>query len=411
PSEDWRDQPLPEPDLDARLDARAAAERERGLPLDRAPLQRLLLVRLPDAPDGTARHRLVWTHHHILLDGWSAARFLAEVMAQYRGTPLPASTARYRDYVAWMAARQDDPHAEAFWRAALAGLDDPTRLADAFAGAGAGEPRMVALELPADRARAFAQAEGVTLNTLVQGAVALLLARLTGRSRVCFGATVAGRPAELPGAETSVGLFISTLPVVVAPDPDQAAGPWLRAVQEHNLALREHGHLPLAQLQRLAGRAGEALFDTLLVFENYPVEAALRDGPQDGDGPRFGPVSGVERANYPLMVTAAAGAGLRLQLHGHGPLAAAGRLEQVGALLAGLLDGLCGSGDRPLGRIATPLPAPALSAPAPMAGTETVTGAFARQVRERPDAEALRWGDTRLSYADLDARATHLARH
>ncbi|MEN1395717.1 condensation domain-containing protein, partial [Pseudomonas aeruginosa] len=122
----------------------------------------------------------------------------------------------------------------------------------------------------------FAQGQKVTLNTLVQAAWALLLQRHFGQETVAFGATVAGRPAELPGIEAQIGLFINTLPVITAPQPQQSVADYLQGMQALNLALREHEHTPLYDIQRWAGHGGEALFDSILVFENFPVAEALR---------------------------------------------------------------------------------------------------------------------------------------
>ncbi|MBN0480930.1 hypothetical protein JTM48_34670, partial [Pseudomonas aeruginosa] len=121
------------------------------------------------------------------------------------------------------------------------------------------------------RLKTFAQRHAVTLNTLVQAAWSLLLQRYTGQDTVVFGATVAGRPAELAGIERQIGLFINTLPVIATPLPQQSLASWLQAVQGENLALREFEHTPLYDIQRWAGQGGEALFDNILVFENYPV--------------------------------------------------------------------------------------------------------------------------------------------
>ncbi|MFP3518941.1 condensation domain-containing protein, partial [Pseudomonas sp. SIMBA_077] len=124
----------------------------------------------------------------------------------------------------------------------------------------------------------FARQQKVTVNTLVQAAWLLLLQRYTGQDSVVFGATVSGRPAELKGVEQQIGLFINTLPVVAAPLPQLSVSDWLQAVQERNLALRDFEHTPLYDVQRWAGLGGEALFDNILVFENYPVSEALEKG-------------------------------------------------------------------------------------------------------------------------------------
>ena len=208
------------------------------------------------------RHWLIWTHHHIVLDGWSSARLIGEVLRHEGGGSLPAVAGRYRDYIGWLAGR-DRAAAERFWREALRELPEPSLLADALGGvertadaepSGHGSLSLVVDAQVSARLQSFARAARVTLNTLVQGAWAQLLRQHTGQAVVSFGATVAGRPAELAGAEEMVGLFINTLPVVDGASPQTPVGAWLRDLQERNLRLREHEWLPLYEIQRLAGR-------------------------------------------------------------------------------------------------------------------------------------------------------------
>ena len=237
----------------------------RGFDLSRPPLQRVRLIRL-----GEDRHWLIWTHHHILLDGWSSARLIGEVLRHEGGGAgaLPAVQGRYRDYIAWLAGR-DRAASETFWRGALSAVAEPSFLADALAASVTDAERSGHGSLPlaldaglTDRLQAFARRERVTLNTLVQGAWAQLLRQHTGQAVVSFGATVAGRPAELAGSEDILGLFINTLPVVDGASPQLKVGAWLRELQDRNLSLREHDWTPLYELQRLAGRPGRPLFDT-----------------------------------------------------------------------------------------------------------------------------------------------------
>ena len=221
------------------------------------------MIRLDDA-----RHWLIWTHHHIFGDGWSSARLVAEVLQHVNGGTLPTVQGSYRDYIAWLQGR-DHAGAATFWCEALAKLDTPTLLANALPSSDrapeAAGHASIALAVSAElteRLKSFAKRERVTLNTLLQGAWAQLLRRHSGQGAVCFGVTVSGRPAELAGSEEMVGLFINTLPIVDAPNPETAVGDWLRQLQEQNLALREHGWTPLYEIQRLAGHAGQTLFDS-----------------------------------------------------------------------------------------------------------------------------------------------------
>ncbi|OVY87569.1 non-ribosomal peptide synthetase, partial [Pseudomonas aeruginosa] len=284
----------------------AEAEREAGFDPARAPLQRLVLV-----PLANGRMHLIYTYHHILMDGWSNAQLLAEVLQRYAGQEVAATVGRYRDYIGWLQSR-DAKATESFWRDRLASLEMPTRLARQARTEQPGQGEHLR-ELDPQTTRqlaSFAQGQKVTLNTLVQAAWALLLQRHCGQETVAFGATVAGRPAELPGIEAQIGLFINTLPVIAAPQPQQSVADYLQGMQALNLALREHEHTPLYDIQRWAGHGGEALFDSILVFENFPVAEALRQAPADLE---FSTPSNHEQTNYPLTLGVTLGERLSLQ--------------------------------------------------------------------------------------------------
>ena len=260
------------------------------------PLLRFTLIRL-----GADRHQLLFTHHHILVDGWSMPVLVQELLTLYaqRGDArtLPRVTP-YRDYLAWIAA-QDRAAAVAAWSAALAGLEEPTLVALQDRGRAPVLPEQIMLTLSERLTGALTQqarARGLTLNTYIQGAWAILLGRLTGRADVVFGVTVAGRPPEIAGIESMVGLFINTLPLRVKLSAEQPLVALLAEVQDSQSRLMAHQHLGLAEVQGLAG-LGE-LFDTLVVFENYPVDhAALAAA---SNGLHVTPVAGYDASHYPL---------------------------------------------------------------------------------------------------------------
>ncbi|WKB55457.1 non-ribosomal peptide synthetase [Eleftheria terrae] len=407
---DWRGRA----DLAEALDALAAGQVRRPFDITQPPLMRLVLVRT-----GERRHHLVWTRHHVLMDGWSTSLLLGEVLARHAGQPVAAPAGRYRDYIAWLQAR-DAPGSLAWWREALKPLEAPTRLADALPPpapcTGHGE-HTVALEASlAQRLHVVARAERVTLNTLVQAAWALLLQRHTGQRTVAFGATVAGRPAELPGAGHWLGLFINTLPVLAGPQEGQRVGDWLRELQAANVAAREHEQTPLYEIQRCAGQAGRALFDTLVVFENYPLADALRAAPA---GLSFGAIRHRDETHYPLTLTVLlpgdATAGLECRF-GHARDAFDGPTVQRLAqrfvqLLAALADGVAGR----IGELQM-LPAEEQSA-VQRWGTNaerqpaecTVHRLIEQQAARTPQATALVYGEQVLSYQALNARANRLA--
>ncbi|BBP64618.1 hypothetical protein PHLH5_21590 [Pseudomonas sp. Cab53] len=290
------DLPLTELDWQGRADTQAALEqlgleqRARPLELNESPLMRVCLVRL--APE---RWHLIWTFHHILMDGWSVGIAVQEWLALYyeqaHGRPAHlAATRPYRDYIAWLA-EQDMAVTEQFWREQLQDLSEPTPL-PSFAtrqAAPSGAPfaeresRLDAGET--EQLTQFARRHDLTINTLIQGAWALLLGQHAGRDDVVYGVTVAGRPENLAAVDSTVGLFINTLPLRVQWAESPTLVDWLQQLQHANSDLRHHAYLPLGKLKAMTRIAAEqALFDSILVFENFPVTDALN---QDTGGLSF----------------------------------------------------------------------------------------------------------------------------
>src|SRR4029453_11311122 len=144
----------------------------------------------------------------------------------------------------------------------------------------------------------------------MQVAWGLLLGRMSGRDDVVFGVTVAGRPSEIAGIESMVGLFINTLPLRIKLPPSQPLLELLKQVQDSQSRLIAHQHLGLAEIQQLAGSG--ALFDSLVVFENYPVERGGLSGA--GGGLRLASVSGHDATHYPLSLMVAPSERLQLRL-------------------------------------------------------------------------------------------------
>ncbi|QBR31299.1 MULTISPECIES: non-ribosomal peptide synthase/polyketide synthase [Pseudomonas] len=399
---DWRDRD----DCQSDLNALAAAEQAQGFDLSQGPLLRMVVVRLDEQ-----RCHLIYTNHHILMDGWSNSQLLGEVLQRYSGVAQPPLAGRYRDYIEWLQ-RQDVQASERYWTAQLADLQAPTMLAQALQAQRGDAPRDGHGEhfcvLDAEQTRRlgeFARQQKVTLNTLIQAAWLLLLQRLTGQPCVAFGATVAGRPAELKGVEQQIGLFINTLPVIASPQSPSSVGEWLQSVQAQNLALREHEHTPLFDIQRWAERNGEALFDNILVFENYPVSEALAQGaPQEL---RFGEIHNHEQTNYPLTLLVHLSDELSMHFSYQCESFAAHSVVQLAGYLQRLLGQMSESGERSLSELN-------LIEHSPQVSTDFSTDlcihqAIARQVAATPDALAVTFAHTQLTYAELDAKANRLA--
>ncbi|WP_125716922.1 non-ribosomal peptide synthetase [Pseudoalteromonas rubra] len=296
---DWRDRPVSE----AALKAFARQESRRGFDLQGEPgLSRMCIIELSDG-----RHALVWTMHHILTDGWSRSAMLGEVLMAYEGQTLPPVAGQYGDYIGYLA-QLDEAQNRAFWQQQLAPLEEPSYLSGTLSKPQSGQFGGFDIHLSeAEFAQlvAFCQDHRITQNTLVQGAWALLLSRYLGRDTVCFGATTSGRPNDLAGHEAIQGMFINTVPMVTSVDPAQSLSDWLQAQQSTALAVREHEFTPLYDIQKLAAQSlelsREGLFDTLLVFENYPIDEALLQ--QDARQTRFEILEDREETNFPLTIS------------------------------------------------------------------------------------------------------------
>jgi amino acid adenylation domain-containing protein/non-ribosomal peptide synthase protein (TIGR01720 family) len=366
-----------------------------------APLLRMALVRLP----GDQPTRLVLTHHHLLLDGWSVPVLLRELFALVERAEL-APVVDHRSYLTWLAG-QDQPAARRAWTEALAGLESPTLLVPEHTPA---PPQHLATELPAGLTAdlvALARSERLTLNTVVQVAWALVLRSLTGSDDVVFGMTVAGRPPELPGVESMIGLFINTVPVRVRLDPAEPVTALLRRLQAEQSELMDHQHLGLAELQRLAG-VGD-LFDTLTVFENYPLENARRTVA----GAEVAEVSIRDAAHYPISLTARPGAQLHLEIEFQTARThAVALLDRLGRVLRWMATDPA----VPLGRIHTLSEAELgltlgewAGANPPARSVSTVVEALRNQTEATPQALALVAG-RQWTFADLDEWSNRLAR-
>jgi hypothetical protein len=253
-------------------------DRARGFDLNRAPLMRLVLIRLDEQ-----RYYFIWTLHHLLLDGWSLPLIFREVFETYealrQGEEIEQTRPRpFRDYIAWLQ-QQDLEKAEAYWRQMMSGLKTAPRLQIARHGdesEGYKEHRVVLPAATTTALRALGREHQLTLNTLVQGAVSLLLSYYTSSPEVIFGMTVSGRPPHLPEIETMVGVFINVLPMRVRIKPEEKLLEWLQGIQEQQMEMRQYEYTPLTQIARWSEvPRSEPLFETVLSFENYPVNDTL----------------------------------------------------------------------------------------------------------------------------------------
>ncbi|HEY2293238.1 MAG TPA: condensation domain-containing protein [Thermoanaerobaculia bacterium] len=427
--QDWRQ--MGEAEQGAGIDRLLREDRERGFDPERAPLMRVIVVRL-----GERRRFLVWSHHHLILDGWCRVLVWRDLTAAYdvfeAGGELRLPPSRpFRDYIEWLQ-RQDRPAALAFWRRLLAGFVEPTpfavdRLPAATDGRPDGEeqpaygrcdrvlpePWVAALERQARQLK-------VTPNAIAQGAWALLLSRYSGLDDVMFGTAVAGRPPDLPEVGSIMGMFINNLPVRVRARAAERAGPWLLALQDLLLDVRRFDFVSPRQVQAVSElAAGAHLFDSLMLFQNFPSE--LSAGPAAGDVP---PADSMHltvhsvslETSYPLTVRVIPQRSWTLRIVFDRGRFAQATVERMLEHYVNLLGGLAGSPD---GEIAA-LPllsaaehqqlivearGAAVSAPLPGGLAARIAGHAATA----PHAPALVYGEERISYGELERRIADLA--
>ncbi|WP_163867066.1 non-ribosomal peptide synthase/polyketide synthase, partial [Myxococcus eversor] len=415
---DWRD--LDADQQQAQRDAFLAEDRARGFDLTCPPLMRLAILRM-----GESSWQLVWSQHHLLLDGWSVGQLLQDLFATYEALlhsrpPRLQPRPLYRDYIAWLR-HPSRPSTESFWREKLQGFRSPTPLPGASSSAPASGPRSMgkrslALSISSTSAlQDFARGHQLTLNTLLQASWALLLSRYSGDSDVVFGATSAARPDELPSSQSMMGLFINSLPVRVQLDAHQPVLSWLRQLQERQSTQAAYEHTPLVQVQSWSQLPrGSSLFDSLLVFENFPLDASLRQRSgalQVIDSQTF------DHTNYPLAIGITPGPQLVLTFSYEEARFSPETIDRLLGHWQVIMEGVVAHASGSLGEV------PMLTASerqqvlvdwnqTHQARPDTTAHQlFEAQVQRTPHAPAVSFESSSLTYLQLNSRANQLARH
>jgi hypothetical protein len=298
---DWQRQTAAE--KEAACQSLLQAERKKGITLDDPPLLRLSIARLDHNT-----YYFVWSYHHLLVDGWSLPLILKEALTFYTlntsndEAHLPPAGS-YHDYIAWLRD-QDLSLAQKAWQKLLQGFKQPTPLPQRIPAQATNQEIDYAerrMSLPGEVVSSLtrlARQHRFTLSTPLQGAWALLLSYYSGDEDVVFGVTVAGRPAKVPDIETTVGLFINTLPLRVYIHPEAQLVPWLKELQTQQVSTRQYEYTPLAQIQKWSEvPSNRPLFETILNIENYPVDRSLHQLESDF---RIRNVHVMEQSNYPI---------------------------------------------------------------------------------------------------------------
>ncbi|HCF27098.1 MAG TPA: non-ribosomal peptide synthetase, partial [Cyanobacteria bacterium UBA11049] len=415
---DWRG--INPEEQQEKFQAFLLSDRQRGFNLSDESLLRLTLIRL-----GDRHYHFVWSSHHIILDGWSGALVFKDFALLYeafcRGEEISLPfVSRFADYIAWLQ-QQDLSQAEAFWRQTLQGVTAPTPLTNLEVQSLSAQPekyfeQSLKLSLATTTAlKSWAKQHQLTLNTIVQGAWALLLSRYSGEDEVVYGVTVSGRPVDLPAAESMVGIFINTLPLRVKLDAEMFLLPWLGQLQRQLLEIRQYEYTPLVEIQGWSEiPRGLPLFESIVVFENYPVDRALSDWRKNLE---IQTLSAVDYTSYPLTISVIPGSELEIRIAGD-------RTRFDTATIA-----------RMLGHFQTLLPAMAANPDLrlyelPFLTTgekhqllvewnqtqlefpqQCIHQLFEAQVEKTPDAVAVVFADQSLTYQQLNQRANQLARY
>ncbi|MFC5856473.1 condensation domain-containing protein, partial [Streptomyces chlorus] len=345
----WRDEDVSDAeDADAAAAKLVEADRWTRFDLRRPPLVRFMLIRL-----AAGRFRFVMTNHHILWDGWSLPVLLSELLVLYRQSGDDRGLPRvrpYRDYLRWLSER-DREESERAWRRALEDFAEPTLLTPDRSRTTV-VPEQVFADLDRETTAALnrcAREWGVTLNTIVQVGWSVVLSAMTGRTDVAFGNIVSGRPADLAGVETMVGLFINTVPSRIRWEAAESLRSLISRVQEEQSRLIEHQYVGLADIQRWAGH-GE-LFDTAVVFENYPVDSSSVTESAAQQGFRVANANAEDATHYPMSLIVAPRDELALRL-GYQPDVVTA--EEAGSSLDRLvrvLRQVCTTPERPVGAL------------------------------------------------------------
>ncbi|MBD2336733.1 amino acid adenylation domain-containing protein [Calothrix sp. FACHB-156] len=414
--QDWRG--LSDIEQSTKLQAYLQSDRRRGLQLNVAPLMRLALFRLQ-----ASVYQFVWTFHHALLDGRSLSIVIKELFSFYdafcKGEDLQLPQPRpYQDYIAWLQ-QQDWSQAESYWRDLLKGFTAPTPLlvdSNPREQSGFGEQAIRLSLKTTAMLQSLAKQHQITLNTLVQGAWAILLSRYSGETDVVFGATRACRHSSVVGAESMVGLLINTLPVRVKISGEKPLLSWLKELRSQWVALREYEHTPLTQVQRWSDvPPGTPLFDSILVFENYELNSALRS-----QGGRWQNLEFrlEEQTNFSLTLVGYAESELLLKLKYDQNLFDDAKITRMLGHLETLLSSMATNPWQCLGEL------PLLTADerqqmlvewnhtqADFAEQLCIHQLFEAQVDQTPNAVAVVCGEEQLTYQQLNCRANQLAHH
>ncbi|MEM8677504.1 MAG: amino acid adenylation domain-containing protein, partial [Cyanobacteria bacterium P01_G01_bin.67] len=424
-TEDWHE--YLESEQENKLQEFLIADKKQGFNLKQSPLIRIALIQL-----SATVYKLVWTQHHIILDGWSSSLILKEFFTIYNGlqcqNPIP-----YGQYIAWLR-QQDLEIAKDYWQTKLKGFVEPTCLKIygqnlELESATKTESIELSIEL-SSKLKSFSKEHNLTLNTILQGAFAVLLARYTDSRDIVYGSTTSGRSQNLTNLESAVGLFINTLPMRVKLSDTESLLSWLGKLQQQQIDNLQYEYTPLAIIKDVSDIDREtALFENIFVFENYPLDTKAIPSDRDFQ------VSGIdvkEANNYPLTCLVKTGSEISIEIqyksdyalkdtathkvsrrHRFDNITITKILNSYQYLLAQILE----SPQQKLGQLSILLPEEEeliqswqqTKVDYPL--DKTIPELFLNQVNKTPDAIALIFEDKKYTYQELNEQADLLANH
>ena len=385
----------------------------RGFDFTQAPLMRATIIQLEENA-----FRMIWTHHHILWDGWSSPILVTELLNAYEAfasgnVPEAKEEDKFEDYIRFLANR-DAYQEQRFWETYLQGFDTPTMLPEQASSTTEGKGYNILFdEAYTEKIRAFAQSQQITVNTLVQGVWSVLLSAYTGQLDTVFGMVVSGRPSSLHNAEERVGLFINTLPVRSEFAVGQSISSWLSDLQRKQTEARAYQFTPLNKIQKWSAVQGP-LFNSLLVFQNYPVGEELKEDWSLNTNT----TQEKEQSNYPLSLIAGLGKNMIIKLNYDGGTLSEDFVGQIKTHFEQVLQQIVAHEAKEVAALdllseqeKTQLLYEFNDTDFEFPANDSVVSLFEQQVELHPERIALLAGTQAISYRELNSRANQLAHY
>ncbi|MEM6364261.1 MAG: amino acid adenylation domain-containing protein [Planctomycetota bacterium] len=413
---DWRS--IDDAERQDSLRRLLSQDREVGFGPSAAPLMRVTLIQ-----EHSQVHRVVWSYHHLVLDGWSLPILLKQWASIYASgsrfgeAPRQSDSPRFRDYIAWLK-NQDREAAIRYWKGYLRGLSAPTTID--FGRDTAPENHRIGLsssdsvcrdlsDETVSKLKQLASRQRITASTIVGAAWATTISKYSGQSDVMFGMARSGRPPELPHFDERVGMFINTLPVRTQINDEQQVSSWLKELQRDGNDQRPFEHVSLTEIHSASDvPAGLPLFESILVFENYPFDDR-RVG--QGGEIELNDVDIVEQSNFPLSLYAVGGTGLSLRLLYDTSRFRPADAQQILSHVVDSLDQIAKCNDQPelaVGDILKLQLECTAGESLPLHEFDRVSDVIADHTRTRPDKVAVQFGDETVDYSELDRRVNEL---